>query len=129
MKHRSALLTSLASLWIVGGAHAQAPVDEPGVEAPGGETRDWAIAVVHLDYADAEEVAAVLQQVLPPSVRVVPYYQTNSLIFSGDPALIGELTNEDGSTDSGSRAPEPADPARTSPASDEHVIARLNRDR
>ena len=55
----------------------------------------WAIAVIKLHYANAEEVAVVLEAVLPPTVRIVPYPPTNSLIISGDPALIGSLQSND----------------------------------
>jgi len=53
---------------------------------------DWTVTVIHLDYADAEEVAALLSEIVPPGVRVVPYYPTNSLIVSGERAVIEELT-------------------------------------
>src|SRR5690606_4537733 len=59
---------------------------------------DWAVTVIDLDYANAEEVAALLAEIVPPGVSVVPYYQTNSLIISGERALVEELTRggEDG---------------------------------
>lgn len=59
---------------------------------------DWAMTVIELDYANAEEVAALLAEIVPPGIRVVPYYQTNSLIISGERALVEELTRggEDG---------------------------------
>ena len=55
----------------------------------------WAIAVIKLHYAHAEEVASVLEAVLPPTVRVVPYPPTNSVIVSGDPAVISSLQSDD----------------------------------
>jgi hypothetical protein len=67
--------------------------------------------VIELGYADAEEVAALLAEILPPGVNVVPYYQTNSLIISGDRALIESLTRdgdddaENGDTDAADRSP------------------------
>src|SRR5690606_27276259 len=53
---------------------------------------DWAMTVIELDYANVEEVAALLAEIVPPGIRVVPYYQTNSLIISGERALLEELT-------------------------------------
>jgi malonyl CoA-acyl carrier protein transacylase len=47
--------------------------------------------VINLRYADAEEIARVLRELLPATVRVVPYYPTNSVLIAGDPAVIGEL--------------------------------------
>ena len=69
-------------------AFSQSP-DTPETE-PG-----WTIAVIKLHYANAEEVAFVLEAVLPPTVRIVPYPPTNSLIISGDPAIIGSLQADD----------------------------------
>src|SRR5690606_28462938 len=67
-------------------AFAQEQVDEvPTVE-------DWTVTVIELGYADAEEVAALLSEIVPPGISVVPYYQTNSLIISGERALVEELT-------------------------------------
>jgi len=60
----------------------------PSTEA----VEDWTVTVIHLDYANAEELAAVLSEIVPPGVTVVPYYPTNSLIVSGKRALIEELT-------------------------------------
>src|SRR5690606_9985964 len=70
--------------------------DDSSVDAPAVE--DWAVTVIELGYADAEEVAALLSEIVPPGVSVVPYYQTNSLIISGERALVEELTRggEDG---------------------------------
>jgi hypothetical protein len=49
--------------------------------------------VVPLTYARAGEVAYALSWVAPPSVRIVPYYPTNSLIISGHPAAVEELVD------------------------------------
>ena len=51
----------------------------------------FTITVVPLTYAWAGEVASTLSWVAPPSVRIVPYYPTNSLIISGHPAAIERL--------------------------------------
>ena len=66
---------------------AQEPAQESeGESAP---PQDWTVQVIELGYADAGEVADLLSQILPPTVTVVPYYATNSLIIAGDPAVIG----------------------------------------
>ena len=51
----------------------------------------FSITVVPLTYALAAEVAYALSSVAPPSVRIVPYYPTNSLIISGHPAAVEGL--------------------------------------
>ena len=53
----------------------------------------FTVKVVPLVYARAGELAYTLSLVAPPSVRVVPYYPTNSLIISGHPAAVEELVN------------------------------------
>src|SRR5690606_13346954 len=70
----------------VSSAFAQQEGDEPAA------AEDWGMTVIELGYADAEEVAALLAEILPPGVSVTPYYQTNSLIVSGDRALVESLT-------------------------------------
>lgn len=79
--------------WLAMSAQAQ-PAEAPEERA----AEDFAVAVIELDYANAEEVAALLAEIVPPGVSVVPYYQTNSLIISGERALVEELTRggEDG---------------------------------
>lgn len=67
-------------------AFAQEPRDDVAT------VEDWTATVIELGYADAEEVAALLSEIVPPGIRVVPYYQTNSLIISGERALVEELT-------------------------------------
>lgn len=83
-----------AALLGLSASPAFAQDDGPSADA----AEDWTATVIHLDYADAEEVAALLSEIVPPGVRVVPYYPTNSLIVSGDRALIEDLTRggEDG---------------------------------
>ncbi len=51
----------------------------------------FTIKVVPLTYTRAGEVAYALSWVAPPSVRIVPYYPTNSLIISGHPAAVEGL--------------------------------------
>jgi type II secretory pathway component GspD/PulD (secretin) len=55
-------------------------VDRPGRPVP---SEAFTIKVVPLDYARAGELAYTLSSIAPPSVRVVPYNPTNSLIISG----------------------------------------------
>ncbi len=47
--------------------------------------------VIKLQYATAEELAPVLAAVAPLGVRITAYPPTNSLIISGDPAIIRKL--------------------------------------
>jgi len=51
----------------------------------------FTIKVVPLTYAWAGDVAYALSWVAPPSVRIVPYYPTNSVIISGHPAAVAGL--------------------------------------
>ena len=99
-----------------------AAAQEQGGEAS--TVEDWSVTVIHLDYADAEEVAALLSEIVPPGITVVPYYQTNSLIISGERALIEELTR---GGDDGGAANEGSDGAsdRNAPAAEGEVTARL----
>ncbi|HEX7000039.1 MAG TPA: secretin N-terminal domain-containing protein [Gammaproteobacteria bacterium] len=62
---------------------AQAPAEEPPAEGD-----RPAVEVIKLAYAEAEEVAALLAQVAPAGVTVVPYPPTNSIIIAGDPAVL-----------------------------------------
>jgi hypothetical protein len=55
----------------------------------------WTFVVIKLRYADAEQVASVLRKLLPPTISVEPYYPTNAVLISGDPALIGEIEPRD----------------------------------
>ena len=56
----------------------------------------FTIKVVPLTYARAGEVAYAPSWVAPPSVRIVPYYPTNSLIISGHPAASWSTSSSDG---------------------------------
>jgi type II secretory pathway component GspD/PulD (secretin) len=49
------------------------------------------IEVVPLDYGNAEELAATMAYLAPYSLRVVPYYPTNSLILYGDSQAVKAL--------------------------------------
>src|SRR5262249_33676213 len=71
------LLPRTEGMWIV---PAERIVDEA-----------FTIRVVPLTYAWAGEVASTLSWVAPPSVRIVPYYPTNSLVISGHPAAVESL--------------------------------------
>jgi type II secretory pathway component GspD/PulD (secretin) len=75
--HGYTLLGRAEGMWIV-------PAERVVNEA-------FTIKVVPLRYARAGEVAYALSWVAPPSVRVVPYYPTNSLIISGHPAAVEAL--------------------------------------
>ncbi len=80
------LLKATVILWVLlfgGGAFAQEQRDISVMRelAPG-------IMVIQLNYANAEELAATLRQIVPPGVTVVAYPPTNSLIISRDPAAL-----------------------------------------
>ena len=75
--HGYTVLPRPEGMWIV---PAERVVDEA-----------FTIKVVPLTYAWAGEVASTLSWVAPPSVRIVPYYPTNSLIISGHPAAVEGL--------------------------------------
>src|SRR5690606_30258661 len=99
-----------------------AVAQERNDEAPAVE--DWAMTVIELDYANAEEVAALLAEIVPPGIRVAPYYQTNSIIISGERALLEELTrggDDDGAASEGSD--EASD--RNAPLAEGEITARL----
>ena len=70
-------------------AFAQSSDSETGTEA------ELRYVVIKLQYATAEELAPVLAAVAPPGVRIIAYPPTNSLIISGDPAIIGKLEAKD----------------------------------
>lgn len=59
------------------------------MEAP----ESFTIKVVPLSYARASELAYTLSWIAPPGVRIVAYPPTNSLIISGPPAAVEELTD------------------------------------
>jgi general secretion pathway protein D len=77
--HGYTLLSRAEATWIL-------PADRVPPEA-------FIVRVVALDHARAGELADTLSWVAPPSVRVVPYYPTNSLIISGHPAAVEALVD------------------------------------
>jgi type II secretory pathway component GspD/PulD (secretin) len=81
--------TLLASAWPV---LAQQPQESQQTRAQADS--DWTVKVIRLDYADAFEVAGILAQIVPPTVRVVAYRPTNSIIISGDSAVLGSIAED-----------------------------------
>lgn len=77
--HGYTLLSRPEATWIV-------PADRVPPEAV-------TVKVVPLEYARAGEIAYALSWVAPPSVRIVPYYPTNSLLISGHPAAVQALVD------------------------------------
>jgi len=77
--HGYTLLGRAEGTWIV-------PAERVAREA-------FTVKVVRLNYARAGEMADSLSWVAPPSVQIVPYYPTNSLIISGHPAAVEELVD------------------------------------
>ncbi len=73
-------------------AQEQRDVRAIGELAPG-------IMVIKLNYANAEELAATLRQILPPGVTVVAYSPTNSIIISGNPAALEQVIPPGRNTD------------------------------
>lgn len=49
------------------------------------------IQVIHLEHADAEQLASVLAHLLSPDGRVVPYSPTNSLIIRDRASVVKKL--------------------------------------
>jgi type II secretory pathway component GspD/PulD (secretin) len=78
------LLDRAGAMWIV------------RAEPAAGET--FVVRVVPLTYASADEVAYTLAWIAPPSVRVVPYPATNSLIIAGHPEPVAALLGVIGGT-------------------------------
>ena len=75
--HGYALLSRQTRAWIV-------PAEQTAAAA-------LVLRVVPLTYAQADEVAYALSWIAPPSVRVVPYPPTNSVLIAGHPDLVAEL--------------------------------------
>jgi hypothetical protein len=85
MVHRIFAIACLPLL-LADGSFAQQPADRrQGTDA---RPPDWTVEVIKLHYADSEEMAALLAQVLPLGVTVVAYPPTNSLLIAGDAAVI-----------------------------------------
>ena len=87
---RFAAFAACALFAIAARAVAQPAAPESGGEAATAESA-WTFVVIKLRYADAEHVASVLRELLPPTVKVVAYQPTNSVLISGDPAVIGDI--------------------------------------
>ena len=49
------------------------------------------IQIVHLDHANAENLASVLAPLFPKDVQIIPYPPTNSLIIKGKKSLVKKL--------------------------------------
>jgi type II secretory pathway component GspD/PulD (secretin) len=79
---------------IASAALAQPAAPESEGEAASAESA-WTFVVIQLRYADAEHVASVLRELLPPTIKVVPYEPTNSVVISGDPAVIEGIEARD----------------------------------
>ena len=62
-------LAACAVLGFAAGAFAHAARSQPEGEVSD-EHAAWTYVVIKLEYADAEEIALVLRQLLPPTVRV-----------------------------------------------------------
>lgn len=82
--------TTCALFGFAASVFGQPASPQPEREAPADQSA-WTFVVINLRYADAEEVALVLRGLLPATVRVVPYYPTNSVLIAGDRTIIGEL--------------------------------------
>jgi hypothetical protein len=94
MEFRFTAFAACALFGIAPGTLGQPAAPEREREAAAPES-SWTVVVIKLQYADAEQVAAVLRELLPPTVRVVPYYPTNSVLISGDRAVIGDIESQD----------------------------------
>jgi hypothetical protein len=90
MSARCIGFTACALLGFASGSVGQTAPPESTREASADQSA-WTVVVIKLRYADAEEVARVLRELLPSTVRVVPYHPTNSVLLAGDRAIIGEL--------------------------------------
>jgi type II secretory pathway component GspD/PulD (secretin) len=84
--------TGVAAFMLLGfaaGALAQTVAPQSGRAAE--ERSTWSFVVIKLKYAEAEEIARVLRQLLPPTVSVAPYSHTNSVLIAGDRATLEEI--------------------------------------
>jgi hypothetical protein len=94
MRFRLRWLAACALFGFAAGALAQAPVSQPKRETSE-ERSEWAYTVIKIKYSDAEEIAHVLRQLLPPTVRVVAYAPTNSVLIAGDRAILEQIDAHD----------------------------------
>jgi type II secretory pathway component GspD/PulD (secretin) len=95
MGSRFLAFAACALIAIAARAFAQPVSPESGGEAGAAESA-WTFVVIELRYADAEHVASVLRDLLPPTIKVVPYRPTNSVLIAGDPAVLGDIEARDG---------------------------------
>ena len=92
MSRRIVKLAACAPLLLLGfGAAAQQEQESEPATANGPSSR---VTVIKLDYADAEEVAYTLSQVLPPTIKIVAYAPTNSLIIVADPVIVADIARD-----------------------------------
>ena len=73
--------TSILASGTVHGQHSR-PLREPMV-----------VKVIHLDHADAEELASVLRPLLTEDGRITAYPPTNTLIIRGRQSLVEQLVS------------------------------------
>ncbi len=94
MSSRFKRLVACALFGFAAGAFAHAAISQSESEFSH-EPAAWTYVVIKLEYADAEQIALVLRQLLPPAVRVVAYPPTNSVVIAGDRATLKELEEGD----------------------------------
>lgn len=94
MSFRCKRLAACAVFGFAAGAFAHAAIAQSEGEGSD-EHASWTYVVIELEYADAEEIALVLRQLLPPTVRVVAYPATNSVVIAGDRAILEEFEEGD----------------------------------
>jgi Bacterial type II/III secretion system short domain len=88
----SSFITFAACALVAIASRAFAQPASPELEDEAGAAESaWTFVVIKLQYADAEHVASVLRQLLPRTINVVPYQPKNSVLISGDPAVIGDI--------------------------------------
>jgi type II secretory pathway component GspD/PulD (secretin) len=87
-------LAACALFGFATGAFAHAAISQSESEVSD-EHAAWTYVVINLEYADAEEIALVLRQLLPPTVSVVAYPPTNSVVIAGDRAILEGIEEGD----------------------------------
>jgi type II secretory pathway component GspD/PulD (secretin) len=91
-------LAACALFGLAAGAFAHAAISQSQSQSES-EVSDehavWTYVVIKLEYADAEEIALVLRQLVPPAVRVVAYPPTNSVVIAGDRAILEGIEEGD----------------------------------
>jgi hypothetical protein len=94
MRFRFRRLAACALFGFAAGAFAHAAIAQSESEVSE-EDAAWSYVLIKLEYADAEEIAHVLRQLLPPTVSVVAYSPTNSVLIAGDPAVLEGIEERD----------------------------------